>query len=279
MKTNTFPLPLKAISYIIMIGFTILTIGPLFWLFYSSFKPHAEIVKSALAFPKEPTLSNYKIAWVTGHLGVYMVNSIIYTFVATSCAVLLALAAGYGFATFPFTKLTGFFLGYFTIGLLITVHAVLVPLFIIESKIGLGNTRWGVIIPYIAFGLPMAVYLAYSYIRGIPLSLTESALIDGAHYLRIFVSIIAPIATPVTATMTILTFLANWNEFVLAFILTSSDKLRSLTVGINAFAGSLIADFGLQFAALVVGIVPILIFYALFHERLVKGFAEGALKE
>ena len=279
MKSNDFPRSVKIASYIIMIGFTVLTIGPLVWLFYSSFKPHSEIVKHALAFPKEATLSNYKIAWVTGHLGVYMINTVIYTFFATACTVLFSLAAGYGFAIFPYRKTTGFLLGFFTIGLLITVHAVLVPLFIIESKIGLGNTRLGVIIPYIAFGLPMAVYLAYSYISGIPKSLTESALIDGAHYLRIFMSIIIPISAPVTATMTILTFLANWNEFVLAFILTSSDRLRSLTVGINAFAGSLIADFGLQFAALVIGTIPILLFYAVFHERLVKGFAEGALKE
>ncbi|MEM9424718.1 MAG: carbohydrate ABC transporter permease [Spirochaetota bacterium] len=279
MKTNTFPLIFRILSYMIMGGFTIMTIGPLLWLFYSSFKPHAEIVKNALALPELATASNYVIAWVRGNLGLYMNNSIVYTFFATSGTVIFALACGFGFSKFPYKKTTAFFLGYLTIGLLITVHAVLVPLFIIESKIGLGNTRIGLIIPYIAFGLPMAVYLAYSYIVGIPNSLIESALIDGANYLRIFIRIIVPIATPVTATMTILTFLANWNEFVLAFILTSSDKLRSLTVGINAFAGSLVADFGLQFASLVIGTAPVLIFYTIFHEKIVKGFAEGALKE
>ncbi len=208
-----------------------------------------------------------------------MGNSIIYTFFATYGTVIFALASGFGFAKFPYKKMSSFLLGYLAIGLLITVHAVLVPLFIIESKIGLGNTRIGLIIPYIAFGLPMAVYLAHSYIVGIPDSLVESALIDGANYLKIFISIIVPIATPVTAIIMILTFLANWNEFVLAFILISSNKIRSLTVGINAFAGSLVADFGLQFASLVIGTIPMLIFYIAFHEKIVRGFAQGALKE
>jgi raffinose/stachyose/melibiose transport system permease protein len=127
--------------------------------------------------------------------------------------------------------------------------------------------------------LPVAVYLATAYIRGVPSSLEESAIIDGASYLTIFRTIILPVSRPVVATMTILSFVNNWNEFPLIFVLTSRNAIRSLPYGINSFAGAVNQDYGLQFAALVIGTLPMIVFYLFFHEQLAQGFAEGALKE
>ncbi len=268
----------KVVAYTVMTVFTILTIGPLFWLFYSSFKSNAAIERNPLSFPIHPTFENYPQAWELGHLGIYAVNSVIYAAVATTLTVLFALSAGYGFAKFRY-RITNFFYFFFMIGLLVTVNSVIVPLFIMESKTGIGNTRFGVILPYIAFGLPLSIYLATTYVKGIPDSLEESARMDGAGYLRIFWNIIAPVSRPVVATMTILTFLNNWNEFILVFILTSKETLRSLPVGINSFAGALGANYGYQFAALVIGTIPMIVFYIFFHEEMARGFAEGALKE
>jgi raffinose/stachyose/melibiose transport system permease protein len=162
---------------------------------------------------------------------------------------------------------------------LVTPHSVLVPLFILETSVNIDNTRMGVIIPYVAFGLPFLVYLATSYIRSIPDSLEQAALCDGANYMQIFWHVIAPVAKPVTATMVIFAFINNWNEFVFVFVLTSKTVLRSLPVGINAFAGGMTRDYGLQFAALVIGTMPMIIFYVFFHEQIARGFAAGALKE
>jgi raffinose/stachyose/melibiose transport system permease protein len=156
---------------------------------------------------------------------------------------------------------------------------VLVPLFIMETKLGIDDTRLGVILPYVAFGLPFLIYLATSYIRGIPDSLEEAAVIDGASYLRIFKDIIIPVATPVAATMLIFSFVSNWNEFVLVLTLTSKDTLRSLPVGVLAFAGGKTRNYGLQFAALVIATLPMILFYVCFHDQLAKGFSAGALKE
>jgi raffinose/stachyose/melibiose transport system permease protein len=164
-------------------------------------------------------------------------------------------------------------------GLLVTAHSVLVPLFILETRLGIDDTRLGVLIPYIGFGLPFMIYLATSFIRGIPDSLEEVARIDGAGYLKIFWHVIRPIATPVVATMTIFSFVSNWNEFVFVFVLTSKQSLRSLPVGINAFAGGMSRDFGLLFAALVIATLPMILFYVFFHEQLKRGFAAGAIKE
>ncbi len=268
----------RVVAYVVMILFTILTIGPLVWLFYSSFKLNSDIMQSTLGLPLHPTLENYARAWKLGQMGILLINSVIYTGVATAATVFLGVSTGYAFAKFHF-RITAFLYFFILLGLLITVQSVLAPLFIVETRLGIADTRLGVIVPYVAFGLPVAIYLATSYVAGIPSSLEESAVIDGASYLRIFWSIILPVSRPVVATMTILTFLSNWNEFVLILVLTSRSSLRSLPVGINAFAGVFNVDYGLQFAALVIGTIPMIIFYIFFHERLAQGFAEGALKE
>lgn len=148
-----------------------------------------------------------------------------------------------------------------------------------ETKLGISNTRLGVILPYIAFGLPFQVFLATTYVKGIPDSMQESAIIDGATFLEIFVKIIIPVATPILSTMFIYTFLGNWNEFVLVLTLTSDMMIRSLPVGINSFAGGMSRDYGLQFAALVIGTVPMIIFYMIFKDKIAQGFAAGSLKE
>lgn len=269
----------KTFAYIVMVIFTFLTIAPLFWLFYSSLKEHAEIIQNIFAFPSEFFFKNYTEAWRLGNLGIYSINSIIYTTVATSLTTFLALMTGYGFAKFGYDKMTDFLYRFFILGLLITAHSVLVPLFLLEAKLNLDNTRIGVILPYIAFGLPFLIYLATSYIKGIPDALEEAAFIDGATYGQIFRNIIVPMSVPVTATMIIYNFLANWNEFVFVFILTSKTALRSLPVGINAFAGGMSRNYGLQFAALVIGTIPMIVFYLFFHKQLMKGFSAGALKE
>lgn len=261
-----------------MIIFTIFSIGPLVWLFYSSFKPHADIVKAPLSFPTSWYIENFTRAWTQGNLGVYFVNSIIYSVVATTLTVLFALGSGYTFAKFNY-RISNVLYAIYTLGLLITVHSVIVPLFILETKAGIDNTRIGVIIPYIVFGLPFAVYLATAYIKGMPDALEEAALIDGASYLQIFSFIIIPVARPIIATMFIYTFLSNWNEFVLVLTLTSKATIRSLPVGINSFAGGMSRDYGLQLASLVIGTVPMIVFYLLFHDQLAKGFAAGVSKE
>jgi raffinose/stachyose/melibiose transport system permease protein len=266
------------VAYAMLGFFTLLSVGPLVWLLYSSFKPTAEIALSAVSLPKLWTLANYAKAWKLGALGMAILNSVIYTGVATTVTAALALAAGFGFAKFEY-RVAKTLYALFIAGLLITVHAVVVPLFVMESRAGIINTRFGVILPYVAFGLPMAILLATAYLKGVPDSLIESATIDGAGYLRIFRAIITPVSTPVIGTIVILTFLNNWNEFTFAYILTSGRALKSLPVSVNSFAGVLNSDYGTQFAALVVATLPMLAFYAAFRKQLMQGFAEGALKE
>jgi raffinose/stachyose/melibiose transport system permease protein len=268
----------KVLSYILMITFTLLTIIPLTWMILSAFKPHALIVRHPLAPPMTWYVQNFILAWTQGHLGIYFINSIVYSMVATFFTVLFAMSSGYALSKFHYKSSRAVSMLY-TLGLLITVHSVIVPLFIMETKLGLSNTRLGVILPYIAFGLPFQVFLATTYIKGIPDAMQESAIIDGATFIQVFLKIIIPVATPIISTMFIYTFLGNWNEFILVLTLTSDYTVRSLPVGINSFAGGMSRDYGLQFAALVIGTVPMIIFYLIFKDKIAQGFAAGALKE
>lgn len=281
MNENTLrcaPLKWKIGAYILMFVFAILTVFPLVWLLYSSFKLNAEIVLHPLGFPRSPTFYNYAESWAKGHLGTALVNSFIYTISATVSTMLLAMAAAFGLTKFSF-KSTKFFTSAFALGLMISVHAVIIPLFQLEAKLGIINTRLGVIIPYIAFDLPLSIMIAISYVRGIPNAIIESAEIDGAKYRYVFWMMIMPLSVPVIATMVILSFLRHWNEFLFVFVFTTKLALKSLPVAITQFAGRMNIDYGLQYASLVVGVLPMILFYIVFHAQLIRGFGEGALKE
>ena len=273
------PLNWRITAYILMLLFTVLTVFPLTWLFYSSLKPHAEIVLRPLALPRAPSLDNYFRAWNMGSLGISLVNSFIYTISATLITLYLSLAAAFGITKFNFKKSAAFFTAAFALGLMIAVHAVIIPLFLLERTVGILNRRIGVILPYVAFDLPMSVMIAISYIRGIPDALIESAEIDGAKYRYVFWKMIVPLSTPVIATMVILSFLRHWNEFLFVFVFTTKVALKSLPVAITQFAGRQNIEYGLQYASLVIGILPMILFYFFFHSQLIKGFGEGALKE
>lgn len=258
--------------------YTFITITPLIWMLLTSLRPHPEIVRNVFGLPTSLYLQNFATTWKIGKLGVYIFNSIFYSTISTVITVYLALSTGFALTKFPYRANRAIYVIYVT-GLLITVHAVLVPLFLLESWLNIDNTRFGVILPYVAFGLPFSVYLASAYIRSIPDALIESALIDGSNYIGVFHRLILPLSRPVMITLLIFVFLSNWNEFVFVFVLTNDTGLRSLPVGVNAFAGGMARDFGLLFAALVISTIPMLIFYFFFHRQITRGFAAGALKE
>ncbi|MDR3303894.1 MAG: carbohydrate ABC transporter permease [Treponema sp.] len=272
------PIWATLLIYIVMGIFTIMAIYPIFWLIVQSFKTTQEyITSSKLAFPKQWYIANYPYAWSMAKLGGMIINSVFYTFLSVGLVILLGTAAGFAFARIPF-KVTPLLHGMFIVGILLTLQSIMVPLFLMTNAVGLYDTRLGVLIPYIGLGLPMAVYLSTEFCKSIPSALVESARMDGAKYLRIFISIVFPMLAPVAMTIGIMNFSGTWNEFMLINILTSSDTIKSLPVGINKFAGALATDYGKQFSALVIGMVPMVAFYLIFRKQITKGVAAGAVK-
>lgn len=264
-------------TYLVMIFFTVMALYPLFWLVISSFKTTTEFQMNKLGFPIRWVTINYKDAWVRGKFPMLIINSVIYTGITTIAILIFSFMAGFGFAKIRH-KATPLLYGSFVIGILLTLQSIMVPLFLIVNWVGLYNTRLGVLIPYIGIGMPMGVYLGTEYIKSVPDALVESARIDGASYGHIFWRIIVPMAIPVAITVAILTVTGTWNEFMLINILTSSDGLKSLPVGVQKFAGALSTDYGKQFAALTIGLIPMLLFYLVFRKEITKGVAAGAVK-
>lgn len=267
----------KVVTYTVLIIFTVLAIYPLAWLFMNSFKTTTEFQLNKLGLPGNPTFINYKDAWVRGKFGTLIFNSVFYTGITTIAVIVFSFMASFAFAKIP-SKATKVLHGSFVIGLLLTLQCIMVPLFLLVNWSGLYNTRLGVLIPYMGISMPMGIYLGTEFIKSIPDSLIESARIDGAKYVKIFLSIVLPMSKPVAVTLAIMTVTGIWNEFMLINILTSSDAIKSLPVGIQRFAGTLSSDYGKQFASLVIGLVPMLAFYLVFRKEITKGVAAGAVK-
>jgi raffinose/stachyose/melibiose transport system permease protein len=287
----------KTLSYIVMSIFTAMTVYPIVWLLYNSFKSTTEFRVDKVGFPHKWILVNYPGAWSVGEFGTYIPNSILYTVCATAGVLFFAIIAGFAFAKIR-NRATPVLYGSFVMGILLSIQSVMVPLFIEVSQFdnllgrlfeALGlmkasnfhlfyNTRLGMILIYIGSGLPLAIYLATEYIKGIPNALVEAARIDGASYFRIFRSIILPMAAPIATTIAILNVPAIWNEFALINIIMSKNELKSLPLGIMRFDGTRATDYGKIFAALVVGMAPMLVFYIIFRKQITKGVTGGAVK-
>ncbi|MFV0430597.1 MAG: carbohydrate ABC transporter permease [Alphaproteobacteria bacterium] len=274
---NKIPLWGRIMAWLTILIYSFLTIGPLFWLFMSSVKPHREIARDIMAWPKNPTFSNFERAWRLGEFAPLFFNSVLYAAITTMVTVFLAISTAYAFS-FIRSRLTKFFYGFILVGLLITVHSTLIPLYLFEVFLNIDNTRIGILIPYIAFALPFAIYLGVTFIKDIPAELFEAARMDGANHRQILFKIVFPIAVPIAVTIAIFTFLGAWNEFVLVYTLTSDNALQTLPVGINKLSGGKTPDRGLQFASLVITTLPMILFYALFQKQLHKGFAGGSVK-
>ncbi len=267
----------KALAYLVMGVFSVMTIYPILWLMINSLKPTREFQMNRLGFPKVPTLDNFAGAWKLGEFSKLFPNSLIYTAGTTIGIILLSVMAGFAFSKIK-SKATKPIYGSFVIGILLTVESLMIPLFMEVSILGIYNTRFAVLLVYIGAGLPIGVYLSTEFIKAIPTALVESARIDGAGYFRIFRAIILPMTVPVATTLAILNISKVWNEFALINILVSKTELKSLPLGMFRFSGSLSSDYGKQFAALTIGMLPMLLFYAIFRKQITKGVSTGAVK-
>ena len=261
----------------ILFLFAVLSIAPLVWVALSSFKTTQEFQMNRLGLPAVWFFKNYPQAWQIGNMGTLILNSVFYTTVSTLAIILLSMAAAFAFAKIK-SKATPFLYGSFVIGILLTIQSIMVPLFLMANTVNLLDTRLGVLIPYTGLGLPIGVYLCTEYIKGIHDSIIESARIDGAGYFQILARIIFPMAKPVISTLAILSVLSVWNEFMMINILVSREALKSLPVGIMKFSSTLSSDYGKQFAALVIGLLPLLLFYLAFRNKITEGVSAGAVK-
>jgi multiple sugar transport system permease protein len=255
-----------------------LALIPVLWMVSLSFKTPAAVVDPTF-FPKSWTLSNYSQILQTSQFIRPLINSIGIGLISTLIAVVLASMAAYAVARLDFPG-KPVLIGMALLIAMFPAISLVTPMFSIERAIGLFNTWPGLIIPYVAFGLPLGIYTLSAFFREIPWELEKAAKMDGATPFQAFVQVIAPLAAPGMVTTAILVFLACWNEFLFAISFTSTLASRTAPASMAYFSGSsqFTVPTGPIAAAAVVITIPIIIFVLFFQRRIVAGLTSGAVK-
>jgi multiple sugar transport system permease protein len=255
-----------------------LALIPVLWLLSLSFKTPAAVLDPSL-WPAHWTGSNYSSILTSSQFLRPVVNSIGIGLISTVIAVGLASMAAYAIARLRFPG-KSVLIGMALLIAMFPLIALVTPMFTIERALGLFNTWPGLIIPYVAFGLPLGIYTLSAFFREIPWELEKAAKMDGATPFQAFIRVIAPLAAPGMVTTAILVFLACWNDFLLAISFTSTINSRTAPAAMEYFSGGNVftVPTGPIAAAAVVVTIPIVIFVLFFQRRIVAGLTSGAVK-
>ena len=264
--------------WIAVAGIVIFCLFPFYWLINLSLKTGDDLGGSTL-YPPHPSLANYKSIFQNGDFTKALRNSAIIAISTTVLAIVVGSFCAYALARLRFKR------KFLILALVLSITtfpaiAIAAPLFRLWSNIGLYNTLIGLIIPNLTFALPLSIYILVSFFKEIPKDLEEAALVDGATHFMAFRKVVVPLAAPGLATAAILTFIATWNEFLLAITLTSSPAARPVPAAIAFFTGSTVFEipYGTITAASVTISVPLILLVLFFQKRIVAGLTAGAVK-
>ncbi len=255
-----------------------INIFPILWMLVTSLKSQEEIFTGGNFFPTTWHWENYAYAWVKGNFNVYFLNSLIYSACTLAGVVLFSSMAAYAFAQtdFPGAKVLFYF---FVASMMVPIPGAFIPLYVLLIKLNLANTMTGLILPYINSGLALGIFILKGFFEEIPKEIQEAAKIDGCGVIRIYWDIYLPLARPALMTVCIFTALNVWNEIILAMVIINDPNLMPIQRGVLEFQGQHLTNYAYLMAALTISTIPILVIYFLMQKHIIKGLAEGALKE
>lgn len=231
----------------------------------------------AVSFPTEFTIQNFLDAWQTGAFANTYRNSILLGLVKVPLGVFVSALMAYALAKLKVRFRAVVIFAVF-LGLTIPIYIALVPLFTTVKALGLIDNIFGLLGPYLAFGIPFEVLVLHSFFRQLPDEIFEAARMDGAGPWRVFFQIVLPLSLPALVTVFILDAVATWNELLMALTIISSDENKTLPLGLLNFSGQFTTNYNGLAAAILIAIVPILIAYALLQRYIVSGLTAGAVK-
>ena len=267
------------VKWILAILLVVIQVYPFLYVFLSSFKSLDDFRKlPAYALPSALYLGNYVTVFTKSHMLTYFRNSIIVLVGVLVPLLLIALMAGFALSKIQFRG-KHVLLNYFLLGLMLPMQVALIPLFTIFNKLGLINTYTAIILPQIAFSLSYSIQLFYSFSKFFPEQILEAAIIDGCTPLGCFFRMVMPMSLNSIITVATMQAVFCWNEYINAYTFTRSTDMKTITLGLNDYVGSMgLTDWGATFAAITVTVIPVFIFYFICSKKMLAGLSAGAVK-
>jgi raffinose/stachyose/melibiose transport system permease protein len=264
-------------NYLILTVIVILALGPLLVTFFNSLKSPAELGRNPLGPPQHLVWQNYPQAWIKGNFATTTRNSAV--LVAGTVAGVLLLG-GMGAYSLAKLKLPGadLFTMYLLVGSSLPIQLFLIPLFFLWRNLGLTNNLLGVILIYIAINSPFAIFLLRSYMLQLPSDFEDAARVDGANEWQVFWKVVVPLSWPGFLTVGLVVALACWNEFLIATVFLTDQKLFTVVTSYYNFTTRFSRDWGLTSASAVMMIVPIIIIFLALQRQFIEGLTQGGLK-
>ena len=267
----------KAFLCGICVVYAVVVLYPFLIMVLCSFKSTREIFRNPYGLPQAWRFSNYVQAWQQARFSDYFINSVLVSVVSLFGILLIASMAAYVLTRYSFPG--NFFLQmFFLSGLMLPVRLAIVPLFNLLRALHLLDSLMGLVLVYIASGLPFAIFLLSNFFHTIPLEIEDAARIDGCNPFQIYHKIMLPLLRPALATQAIFSFMGIWNDFFLPLILIRTESRMTIPLGLNVFFGEFFNQWDLLFAGLTITIVPVMVLYLFMSKQFIAGLTAGAIK-
>lgn len=263
-------------AHFILIAYSILALFPVVVVAMNSAKGRLQIFREPYSFPNPLDWGGYETVFAESNFVRYFANSFFVTTASIVFILIIATMASYALAEYRF-RFSNFIALYFLAGIMIPIRLGTISLLALIRNLGLYDSHWGLILIYVAMGLPIAIFILTDFIKLLPHELIDAARVDGASEVRILAQIITPLLRPALGSVAVFNILV-WNDLWFPLIFIQTDELQTVTLGVSKFIGQFKINYGAMLAALTMAILPILLLYIIFSRQLIRGLTAGVSK-
>lgn len=269
--------PSTIATYAILLSWSLVVLFPIYTMLINSLKPQRQIFRNPFVPPWPPTFDGYQTVWNDGRFDLYFRNSLFVTITSLALIVLLGSLAAYALAMWRSRWSTALYI-FFIAGLMIPIRLGTINIFQLVQVLRLTDKAVGLVPVYVAMGLPIAVFVLTTFIRGLPSELIDAAHVDGASELHIYRSVVLPLIRPAVATVVIFNLIPIWNDLWFPLIFIRAEDQRTVILGVSLLFGQYQTNWTRVLAALSMSALPILVLYLLMSKQFIKGLTAGAVK-
>lgn len=268
----------RSANYLILCAFAVFALFPILTIVVAALGPDDSGSGAASASVAGVHVGNFAQAWQIGHFGTYLRTSLTVSVLVVAVSLVLSILSGFAFGTMRFRGATVLFY-LFLLGIMMPSEAIVVPLYFDLRSIGLTNTLWAIALPQIAQSVAFGTFWMRAYFRSSSRAIVEAARLDGASNRRILWQVLVPLARPAIVTLTVLTFMWTWNEFLIPLVMVTDESLRTAPLGLAFFQGQYTQGFTLLAAGAVIVALPVVALYLFLQRHFIAGMLEGAVRE